>query len=76
MDDDGRASSEGMAENAITDYCIQMQDATHIGPKNEKGTLQNIFAECYDKANKLADKDARNRFIKVYEERKKALRAA
>lgn len=76
MDDDGRATSEGMAENAITDYCIQMQDATKIGPKSERDTLQYIFAECYEKANKMADKDARNRFIKVYEERKKALRAA
>jgi hypothetical protein len=75
IDDDGR-SSEGMGENAITDYCIQMKDATKIGPKDEKGTLQQIFGECYDKANKLGDKQARDRIVKVYEARKKELRQA
>lgn len=73
MDNDA-ASLEGMPENAITDYCIQMQDAIKVGPKDERGTLQFIFAECYEKANKLGDKEARNRLTKVYEDRKRALR--
>jgi len=73
MDNDA-ASVEGMSEDALTDYCIQMQDATQIGPKEEKGTLQFIFAECCGKANALADKSARARLTKVYEERKRALR--
>lgn len=71
MDNDA-AATEGMSEDALTDYCIQMQDATQIGPKEEKGTLQFIFAECYEKANKLGDKNARARLTKVYEEKKKS----
>ncbi len=74
MDNDGRTPTEGMPEDSITDYCIQMQDATKIGPKSERGTLQAIFGECYGKSRKLADREAQQRFIKVYEDRKKALR--
>ena len=74
IDDDGR-SAEGMGENAITDYCVQMQDASKIGPQDEKGTLQFIFAECYAKANKMNDKLARDRFVKCYNTRKKELRS-
>jgi len=74
LDNDGATPTEGMSEDAIADYCIQMQDATQIGPKEEKGTLQFVFAECCMKANKLADKSARARLTKVYEERKRALR--
>jgi ERF superfamily len=74
MDDDGRGGGEGMTENAITDYAIQMRDATKIGPQDEKGSLQFIFAECYAKANRLGDKSARDRFIKLYEEKKRELR--
>lgn len=73
MDNDGATPTEGMSENAITDYCIQMQDARIIGPKDDRGTLQFIFGECYEKAKTLADKDAQARFIKVYEEGKKRL---
>jgi hypothetical protein len=68
LDNDAR-SVEGMPENSITDYCIAMQDSTNIT------ALQTTFKECYQKANKLQDKTARGRFIKVYEERKKALQA-
>lgn len=68
IDNDGRTPTEGMPEDAITDYCIAMQDAAEIG------ALQAVFKECYQKATKMADKDARSRFIKVYEERKRALR--
>jgi len=73
IDDDGR-SAEGMGENAITDYCIQMQDATKIGPKDEKATLQFVFGECYAKANQMGDKSARDRFVKVYQGRLRELR--
>lgn len=67
MDNDA-ATIDGMPEDAITDYCIQMQDAVHMEE------LQNIFRECYTKARNCADKEAQQRLIKVYEERKKALR--
>lgn len=70
IDNDGRTPTEGLPENTITDYCIAMQDASNI-PE-----LQKVFKECFEKASKVADKDARSRFIKVYEERKKALRQA
>ena len=70
IDDDGRTPTQGMPEDAITDYCIQMQDASNMAE------LQKSFKECYTKSRDLADKDAQQRFIKVYEERKKALRAA
>lgn len=68
LDNDGRTPTEGLPEDAITDYCIQMQDADTIVE------LQKSFKECYQKSRDLADKDAQQRFIKVYEERKKALR--
>jgi hypothetical protein len=74
VDNDGRTPTNGMPDDAITDYCIQMQDASVIGPKDEKGTLQSIFAECFAKALSFADRDAQNRFRKVYEESKRALR--
>ena len=74
IDNDGRTPTEGMSEDSITDYCIQMQDATKLGPQEDKESLQAIFKECYAKANKLGDKDARARLIKVYETRKRELR--
>jgi hypothetical protein len=72
MDNDAR-TTDGMPDSAITDYCIQMQDAVKIGPKEEKGTLQFIFAECYAKARKCGDKEAERRFAKVYEENKRRI---
>lgn len=68
LDDDGR-QAEGMPENAIVDYCIQMQDSTGIQE------LQGIFKDCYLKSRDCSDKNAMNRFIKVYNEKKKALRS-
>jgi hypothetical protein len=68
LDDDGR-QAEGMPENAIVDYCIKMQDATAIAE------LQTTFRECYLKSRERSDKNAEKRFIKVYEEKKKALRS-
>lgn len=68
VDDDGR-SGEAMDENAITDYCIQMKDAANL---NE---LQTYFGEGWSKAKAKSDKSAQDRIRKVYEEKKKALRA-
>jgi hypothetical protein len=68
LDDDGR-QAEGMPENSVVDYCIQMQDSTGIQE------LQGIFKDCYLKSRDCSDKNAMNRFIKVYNEKKKALRS-
>jgi hypothetical protein len=65
QDDDGK--TEGMDENAITDYCIQMQDA---GSFDE---LRGVFKECWEKAKNANDLNAKARFQKVYEARKKEL---
>jgi hypothetical protein len=65
-DDDGK--TEGMEENAITDYCIQMQDAPLLSE------LQAVFKECYTKAKIANDREAQGRFVKVYEENKRRLK--
>jgi hypothetical protein len=65
-DDDGK-SGEGMEENAIDDYCIQMKDMTTLAE------LQAVFKECYQKAKALDDKGAKDRLTKVYEARKREL---
>lgn len=65
-DDDGK-SGEGMSEDAITDYSIQMQDAPNY-PE-----LKEVFRECYEKAKKLNDNNAKQRLTKVYETRKREL---
>lgn len=70
IDNDGMTTTEGMPEDAITDYCIAMQDAADFP------LLKPIFAECYKKAKDLGDKDAQKRLQKVYEERKKELWAS
>lgn len=67
LDDDGR-QAEGMPENAITDYCIKMQDSIGVAE------LQATFKECYLKSRERSDKNAEKRFIKVYEEKKRSLR--
>lgn len=60
---------EGMPEDAITDYCIAMQDASSMED------LQRIFRECRKKAvESFKDREAQERLIKVYETRKKAIR--
>jgi hypothetical protein len=66
MDNDGK--TEGMPEDAIIDYCIQLQDASNFVE------LKPIFAECWEKAKKAGDKQAQERFRKVYEEKKKEFR--
>ncbi len=66
MDDDGK--SEGLPENAIMDYVIQMQDASSFPD------LQTYFRECYTKSKTANDPEAQGRFVKVYEQRKRELR--
>lgn len=68
MDNDGATPTEGMSEDAITDYCIQMRDSAHFEE------LKGVFGECYTKAKALQDKEAQSRLIKVYEEKKRELR--
>jgi hypothetical protein len=63
QDDDGK--TEGLPESTITDYCIQMQDCRSLDE------LKSSFAECWDKAKKVNDEEAKARFRKVYEQRKK-----
>jgi hypothetical protein len=64
-DDDGK--TEGLPEDTITDYCIQMQDASDMED------LRKTFKEAWDKAKAAGDTDAMNRFNKVKETRKKEL---
>lgn len=64
-DDDGK--TEGMSEEAITDYCIQMQDDSNFDD------LKKHFAECWEKAKNAKDQSAKDRLRKVYENRKREL---
>lgn len=66
IDDDGK--TEGLPEDTITDYIIQMQDTASLDE------LKPVFTECWSKAKKANDADAKNRFQKVYETRKKEFR--
>jgi hypothetical protein len=68
MDNDGR--TEGMPEDAIVDYCIQLQDASDMEE------LKRYFADGWEKAKKANDNSAKERIRKVYEQRKKELRHA
>jgi hypothetical protein len=70
VDNDGRTTAEGMSEDAITDYCILLQDSADFE------SLKKNFAEGYSKARGCGDGPAAKRIQKVYEERKKALWAA
>lgn len=64
-DNDGK--TEGMPEDAVTDYMVQMKDASHMEE------LKKSFGEAYSKAKKLGDNQARDRFVAVYEARKREL---
>jgi hypothetical protein len=64
-DDDGK--TEGMSEDAIADYAIQMQDDSNFDD------LKKHFAECWEKAKKANDRSAMDRLRKVYETRKREL---
>lgn len=65
-DNDGK--TEGLPENTILDYCIQMQDSSSFEE------LKPVFAECWEKAKGANDKSAQERLRKVYEQKKKDLR--
>lgn len=65
-DDDGK--TDGLPEDTIMDYCIQMRDASNVDD------LKKSFKECYQKSKDSKDDDAQARFIKVYETRKKDFR--
>jgi hypothetical protein len=69
-DNDGRTTAEGMSEDAITDYCILLQDSADFEQ------LKKNFAEGYQKARGCGDGPAAKRIQKVYEEKKKTLWAA
>jgi hypothetical protein len=64
-DDDGK--TDGLPEDTILDYCIQMQDASGMDD------LRKTFKEAWDKAKAANDTDAMNRFNKLKETRKKEL---
>lgn len=70
IDNDGQTTAEGMPEDAITDYCIKMQDSTELLE------LKAVFTECWKKASALKDADAKKRLQKVYEGKKKEIWAA
>jgi hypothetical protein len=65
LDDDGK--TEGLPEDTILDYCIQMQDAANFAE------LKPMFGECWEKAKAAGDRGAQERFRKVYEQRKKEM---
>ena len=64
QDDDGKI--EGMDENGITDYCIQIQDCRTLDE------LKNVFKEAWNTAKKLGDKNAQAKFNEVYNQKKAA----
>ena len=66
QDDDGR--TEGMDENAVLDYVAALKDAS------DWDELRTICKEAVEKANKINDASAKERFRKVFEDRKKELR--
>jgi hypothetical protein len=68
QDDDGK--TEGLPEDTIRDYCVALND------ESDMEQLKATFKECYRKAKDTKDKNAEDRFIKVYEEGKKRILAA
>lgn len=63
LDDDGK--TEGMDDNAILDYCIQIQDAASLQD------AKTAFGPAWTKAQTMKDKNAMDRLRKVYEEKKR-----
>jgi hypothetical protein len=64
-DDDGRAATGGMTEQAIEDYCIKISDSSTVKE------CMDAFGEAWKVAGGANDKPARDRIRKVYEEKKK-----
>lgn len=65
LDDDGK--TEGMDENAILDYCVQIQDASSLEE------AKAAFGPAWTRSKDMNDKQAMDRIRKAYEEKKKAL---
>jgi hypothetical protein len=67
-DNDG--ATEGMAEQAIIDWVAALKDASTLEE------LMKLCKQCVEQANVAQDASAKERFRKVYEERKKEIRSA
>lgn len=65
-DDDGK--TEGMAEDAIFDYCVQMTDCTTLEE------LRKAFEGARAVAKSAGDMQALERFVKVKDEKKRELK--
>lgn len=63
LDDDGK--TEGMDENAILDYCVQIQDTSSLEE------AKAAFAPAWTLAKEMKDKQAMDRIRKAYEEKKR-----
>jgi hypothetical protein len=67
MDDDGK--TEGLPEDTVLDYCAALKDAS------DWESLRTICKEAVEKANNSKDTSAKERFRKLFEERKRDLRS-
>lgn len=65
-DDDGK--TEGMAENAISEYVDALKDSSTWEE------LRKVCKEAVEKANAANDPNAKERFRKVFEDRKREIR--
>jgi len=69
-DDDGNAASgetERMPDTAVDEWIDAMNNAPDLN------ALKQVFSECWGKAKKLNDTDAKNAFQKTYEAKKRSL---
>lgn len=66
MDDDGK--TEGMPEDAVLDYVAALKDAS------DWESLRTTCKEAVEKANRVNDTSAKERFRKVFEDRKREMR--
>jgi hypothetical protein len=65
IDDDGKAATGGLTDDAIEDYCTKIKDASTVQE------CMDAFKEAWTAAGNVNDKPARDRIRKVYEEQKK-----
>lgn len=66
MDDDGK--TEGLPEDTVLDYLSALRDASNWE------SLRTICKEAVEKANNVKDTSAKERFRKLFEERKRELK--
>lgn len=66
MDDDGK--TEGLPEDTVLDYCAALKDAS------DWDSLRKVCKEAVEKANNVKDTSAKERFRKIFEDRKRELR--